>query len=132
MKASVFQAPKQVKKVGEAASSWYVGWFDPEGKKRCKSCGPGSDGHRLAEKERKKVETQLITGTYEDKIRKTWKEFRVGYDAKVLEGMGVTNREATDHAMRQFQRVIKPGKITTIKTATIDELRASAARSAAR
>jgi hypothetical protein len=40
MKAWVFQGPKQVKKVGEAAASWNVGWFTPEGKKRCQSCGP--------------------------------------------------------------------------------------------
>ena len=36
-----FQDDKQVKKHGEAAASWYVGWFDPAGKNRCKSCGPG-------------------------------------------------------------------------------------------
>jgi hypothetical protein len=48
MKAWVFQDPKQVQKKGVEAASWYVGWFDPEGKKRCTSCGPGSDGHRRA------------------------------------------------------------------------------------
>jgi integrase len=121
MNAWVFQDPKHVKKVGEAAASWYVGWFTLEGKKRCKSCGPGARGHDLAEKERKKIEAQLITGTYEDKRRETWKEFCAVYRAKVLEGMRVRNREPTDHAIRQFERVIGPGKMFAIKTATIDE-----------
>src|SRR5262249_58357120 len=43
-KAWVYQDDKQVKKVGEAKASWYVGWLDPEGKRRCKSFGRGADG----------------------------------------------------------------------------------------
>ena len=65
MKAWVYQDAKQVKKRGEDAASWYVGWFDPDGKKRCESCGPGAVGKSLAKKLRKKREAELITGTYE-------------------------------------------------------------------
>ncbi len=45
--AWIYQDDKQVKKVGEDAASWYVGWYDPKGKKRCKSCGPGPRGKSL-------------------------------------------------------------------------------------
>ena len=55
----VYQDDKQVKKHGEAAASWYVGWIDPDGNKRGKSCGPGLEGQRNAEKRRKKREAEL-------------------------------------------------------------------------
>jgi hypothetical protein len=42
--AWIYQDDKQVKKHGAEAASWYVGWYDPEGKRRCKSCGPGERG----------------------------------------------------------------------------------------
>ena len=63
MSAWVFQEQKQVEKNGDAAS-WSVGWYDPEGKRRCKSCGPGTEGKRNAEKLRKKIDAELLTGTY--------------------------------------------------------------------
>jgi hypothetical protein len=40
-------------------ASWYVGWIDPEGKRRSKSCAPGEDGQRNAEKLRRKTEPKL-------------------------------------------------------------------------
>jgi integrase len=121
MSAWVYQDPKQVKKVGDANASWYIGWFDPEGKKRCKSCGPGADGHRLAEKERKKVEAQLITGTYQDSSRKTWEEFRKEYEAKVLDGLAVRSRDEIRFSLNNFERVVRPVKMSAIRTATIDD-----------
>jgi hypothetical protein len=64
MKAWVYQGDKQLKKRGPDKASWYVGWLDPEGKRRCKSCEPGARGKDLAEKYRRKVEAELLTGTY--------------------------------------------------------------------
>ena len=46
--AWVYQDDKQVKKVGAEKASWYVGWLDPEGKRRCKSCSPGTVGKKAA------------------------------------------------------------------------------------
>jgi hypothetical protein len=43
MKAWIYQDDKQVKKHGTKKASWYVGWIDPEGKRRCQSCGPVAD-----------------------------------------------------------------------------------------
>src|SRR5262249_13661406 len=71
-KAWVYQDDKQVKKVGKKQASWYVGWLDPEGKRRCKSFGRGSDGKRLADHFKRKVEAELMTGTYQSTNRKTW------------------------------------------------------------
>jgi integrase len=119
MSAWVYQDDKQVKKHGEEAASWYVGWIDPAGKKRCKSCGPGPAGKRNAEKLRKKREAELLTGTYQANDRKTWEEFRQEYDAKVLEGMDRGNREQTGFALAHFERLIKPKMMRGITTLTI-------------
>jgi integrase len=121
MKAWVFQDPKQLQKVGAAAASWYVGWFDPEGKKRCSSCGPGADGYRLAEKVRKRVEAQLITGTYQSNGKKTWAEFRAEYEAKVLDGLAPRSRDEIRFSLNSFERIVRPGKMAAIKTTTIDD-----------
>jgi integrase len=121
MKAWVFQDPKQVKKVGAEAASWYVGWFDPEGKKRCKSCGPSARGHDLAEKERKKVEAQLITGTYEDKSRTTWKDFCQEYEERILAGLAVKTRDEALVSLGHFQRIVKPVRVAVLRTSHVDQ-----------
>jgi hypothetical protein len=44
--AWIFQDPRQFKKHGPDRAAWYVGWIDPEGKRRCKSCGVGAEASR--------------------------------------------------------------------------------------
>jgi integrase len=122
-KAWVYQDPKQVKKHGADVASWYVGWIDPDGKRRCESCGPGKTGLGLAEKVRKKREAELITGTYQSKARKTWAEFREEYEEKIVNGLeGSTARQIVT-AFEHFERLIKPVRMTGIKTQSIDTYR---------
>jgi integrase len=118
--AWTYQDDKQVKKHGEAKASWYVGWIDPEGKRRCKSCGPGSRGKKAAEKLRRKREAELLEGTYQSNSKKTWAEFREQYEALVLPGLAVRSRPEVRTAFDHFERLIKPGKVATIKTTTVD------------
>ena len=120
-KVWIFQDPKQVKKVGQEQASYYVGFYDPEGKKRCESCGPGPEGRKNAEKIKRKREAELLTGTYQAKDKATWEEFRKEYDAKVLEGMDVRNREETRQALRQFERIINPKRAAAITSLTVAE-----------
>jgi hypothetical protein len=40
--AWIFQKIEQVRDLGEAKASWYVGWYEPEGKHKKKSFGPAS------------------------------------------------------------------------------------------
>jgi integrase len=124
MKAWVFQDPKQVKKHGTACASWYVGWFDTAGKKRSESCGSGPVGKHLADKLRKKREAELITGTYDDKSKKTWAEFRTDYETKILSGKTAGTRRVTLDAFAAFERIIRPVRMLAIKTQTIDDFRA--------
>jgi integrase len=118
-KAWVYQDDKQVKKHGEDKASWYVGWVDPGGKRRGKSCGPGLEGSRNAEKLRKRLEAELTTGTYEDTSRATWDEFRKRYAELVLDGMKLNNRRETVNALDHFQRVIGTKKIASVGSSDI-------------
>jgi integrase len=124
MKAWIYQDDKQVKKHGKAKASHYVGWIDPEGNRRCKSCGPGKDGHRLAEKLRKKREAELLTGTYQSAQKKTWEEFRKEYEAKVVSGMEESTRRLVLDALNHFERIVNPKRMFAIKTQAVDAFRA--------
>ena len=117
--AWVYQDDKQVKKHGEAKASWYAGWIDPEGKRRCKSFGPGAKGKDRAERHARKVEGQLLAGTYEDKGRKTWAEFRKEYEERVLAGLAVRTRDAAGTSLDHFERIVKPKKVSAIKAQAV-------------
>jgi integrase len=117
--AWVYQDDKQVKKHGDDKASWYCGWYDPEGKKRCQSCGPGARGKKAAEKLREKREAELLTGTYQDKSRKTWADFCDEYQEKVLAGQAVKTREAAMTSLGHFERLAAPAKVGVIKAATV-------------
>jgi integrase len=120
----IFQDDKQVKKHGEKKASWYVGWFDPAGKKRCKSCGAGEEGKTAAMRLKKKRAAELITGTYQSNDRKTWDEFQKEYEDKIVSGMSIRTREEIKAALKHFKRLVKPVRVSAIKTSTIDEFTA--------
>jgi integrase len=101
-------------------ASWYVGWIDPAGKRRCKSYGSGSAGKSIAHKERRRIEAELLTGTYQSNTKKTWTEFRQEYEAKVFGGLAIRSREEIKAAFDHFERIATPGRMSTIKTTTID------------
>ncbi len=121
MKAWVYQDSKQLKKHGPELAAWYVGWLDPDGKRKCQSCGKGAKGKQAAGRLREKIAAELLTGTYDDVSRKTWADFRQEYGEKILPGLDYENRRLTETALNHFEAIVRPGKIGTIKTATIDE-----------
>jgi integrase len=121
MRAWIYQDPKQVQKHGTDKAAWSVGWYDPEGKRRCQSCGIGSAGKKTAEKLRKKREAELITGTYQAKDRTTWSQFREEYRTKVLAGKAVWTQVTCKAALDHFERTIKPGRVSKLTTQTIDQ-----------
>jgi integrase len=119
-KAWIYQDDKQVKKHGPDAASWYVGWIDPEGKRKCKSCGPGEQGHRNAEKLRKKREAELIEGTYQAKSAVTWDEFVEQYTERVLDGLEPQTKRCTLDALAHFKRHVGPARVFALGTEHID------------
>ncbi len=116
MKAWVFQDHRQRKRLGDACP-WSVGWIDPEGRRKSKRVGSRS----LAEKFARRVEGQLASGTYEAASAATWKQFRQEYDAKVFGNMSAGNRECVKAAMKHFEAIAKPVKVSSIKATTLDD-----------
>ena len=116
MRAWLFQDSKQLKKLGEDKCPWSVGYYDPDGKKRSRKIGSKS----MAEKFRKKVEGQLAAGTYETVSRKSWSDFRQEYSDKILSGLKPRSRDEIGYTLDHFERIIKPGKMASIKSQTID------------
>jgi integrase len=119
--AWVYQDDKQVKKHGEGAASWYVGWLDPEGKRRCKSCGPCERGKRTAERLRRQVEAELMTGTYKSQLNTAWQDFRKDFEAKILPGLSLATRYEVTGALDHFQRIVKPAKVAHLATPHVDQ-----------
>lgn len=121
-KAWVGRDSKQVKKLGEKDASWYVYWNDPDGRRRTKSCGPGSAGKKLADREADKIHAQLITGTYEAKPREKWSDFRPEFDRLVLDRL---ERAATHvqvkNVIAHFERIICPVRMSSITNKSIQE-----------
>ncbi len=115
MKAWLFQDHRQKQKHGDDAP-WSVGWIDPDGKRRSKKIG----SRTRAERFQRKIEGQLAAGTYETTTRKQWAAFRDEFNHNIGAGMNPDTRAATTYALDRFQEVIRPGRVDTIKTATID------------
>lgn len=120
----VYQDAKQVAKRGAEACSWYVGYYDIDGKRRCQSCGPGNTGKQAASKLRRKIAAELLEGTYaRGNDRKTWKEFRVEYERKILDGLEPNTRRQVLNALNHFERIVNPKLMKSIRTQAIDAYR---------
>src|SRR5262245_1085656 len=85
--AWLFQRSDQVKERGEGAAPWCVGWYEPDGRRKSKSCGPGVGGKKTAERLKSKLTAQLMTGTYEQKTTVLWDDFVREYTRRVLDGL---------------------------------------------
>jgi integrase len=119
--AWVYQDSHQVLKHGADQASWYVGWFEPDGTKRGKSCGPGPQGKRNAEKLRRKLEAELMTGTYQMHTTKLWDDFRAEYERRVLDGLAARSKDEALTALAHFKRIVKPVRVFALCTAHVDD-----------
>ena len=115
MRAWLFQDTRQKQKLGDKAP-WCVGWYTPEGKKRSKRIGSRS----AAEKYARKIEGQLAAGTYADSSRKSWADFRAEYESRIVPRLATSTSRPIKATLDAFERHVKPGKVATITTATID------------
>jgi integrase len=119
--AWIYQDDHQVKKRGTEKASWYVGWIEPDGRRRGKSCGPGEQGKRNAQKLKRKLEAELMTGTYQMHAQKLWDDFHKEYEARVLSRLAPRSRTEALTALAHFKRIIKPMRVFAISTAHVDE-----------
>src|SRR5262245_49036639 len=117
MNAWTFQERKQLAKLGSDDCPWSVGWYDPDGKRKSKTIGSKS----MAEKYARKVEGQLAAGVYQTTSRASWGQCATRYTDTVAKMLAPASRDAAIGALQRFAEVVKPAKVSAIKTATIDE-----------
>ena len=115
MRAWLFQDTKQRKKLGSKCP-WPVGWYTPKGKKRSKKVGAKS----MAEKYRRKVQSELAVGLYEDRKRTKWADFRSQFKEVMQDSKAAGTVDEYERALDAYQRLMKPGYIDSIKTADVD------------
>src|SRR5438094_524502 len=108
MKAWIYQKPAQVRELGKDKAPLYVGWYEPDGRRKGKWCGTGFLGKKNAKKLKEKIDAELLTGTYQAGQKKPWAEFRQEYEAKVIAGKAPATRECVVKSLDIFERIAKP------------------------
>jgi integrase len=116
----IFQELADVNKLGDKAP-WQVSWYEPDGRRKKKSFGPGYLGKKHAERFRSKIESELMTGTYQMEVKKTWEDFYREYDQKILSLAAPRTRDEARTALAHFQRIVKPLRILAINSHHIDD-----------
>lgn len=115
MKAWLFQDYRRKNELGDACP-WSVGWLDPDGKRRSKTIG----SEEKAASYKAVIEDRLAHGHDGVDLRKQWKDFRQEYEKQILAGKRPRTRRVTQEALDHFEKIIKPKKISGIRTQTID------------
>src|SRR5262249_52047753 len=70
---------------------------------------------------RRKLEAQLMTGTYQMHDKKLWDDFHKEYEERVLSPLAPRSRTEALTALAHFKRIIKPVRVFAISTAHVDE-----------
>jgi hypothetical protein len=123
--AWTYQRSEHVRDMGEAKAPWYVGWYEPDGRRKAKSFGPGVRGKDKADRFRRKVEAEMMCGVYEAHARKPWADFRKEYSSRVLEGLAVHTRLQAETSLDHFERIVKPLRVFALSTQHIDDFTAA-------
>jgi integrase len=119
--AWIYQKTDDVKKHGEAQAPYYVGWYEPDGRRKGKCCGEGFHGKKNAQLLKRKIESELMTGTYQMHTRKLWDDFRTEYERRVVSGLAQRSRPQVLTSLDHFKRIIKPVRVFAINTQHIDD-----------
>jgi integrase len=107
--------------MGADDAPWYVGYYDPDGRRHKESCGAGFHGKKKAEKRKRQIEAELMTGTYQKYSKKLWADFRREYSERVVSGLAVLTRPQVETSLDHFERLAKPVRMFAITTAYIDD-----------
>jgi integrase len=119
--AWIFQRNEQVRDMGEDKAPWYVGWYDPDGRRHKESCGAGFRGQKQAEKRKRQIENDLMTGTYQMNVKKMWADFRKEYSERVVSGLAVRSRPQVETSLGHFERIVRPVRVFALTSAHVDQ-----------
>jgi integrase len=115
----IFRYKREVATKGDAAS-WYVGWYDHQGKRHAESCGKGSAGRNRAEKRQRRLQAELDIGVHRAPTKTLWSEFREQFERDVLPGLEPTTRRAYLESLKKFEEHTGVTRIEAIDTRMID------------
>jgi integrase len=112
---------KNLKTLGADKAPYYVGWREPSGRRKGRSCGVGFHGKKNAEQLRIKIEAELTTGKYKEDSRMLWDGFRQEYETRIMAGKSPRTRAQAKTSLDHFERIAKPYRVFAITTKQIDE-----------
>ena len=119
-KVWIFQYKKDVLTKGADKASWYVGWYDLEGRRHAESCGSGSRGEDKAHKRQRRLLGELDLLVHRPRSRELWQDFCDEFEAEVLSGMEATTRAAYKGALDAFARHTGVRRMSQVDTLLID------------
>jgi integrase len=120
----LYQKPDDVRNLGEDAAPWLVGWYEPDGRRKSKTCGAGPRGKKTASRLAAKITAQLMTGTYQQKTTVLWDDFVNEYDRRILAGLEPTTRAEALLSLGHFARLVKPVRVYALDASHIDDFAA--------
>lgn len=98
-----------------------VEWISPTKRRhREKIEGSGRPAKRLADLRCDQINSEITLGTYEDKSRADWSEFRQEYNRTILVGLKPSTRGCVEVALKHFERIVKPTVASAIDSQDID------------
>jgi integrase len=80
----------------------------------------------------RKIESELMTGTYQMKSSVLWDDFVKEYTRRTLEGKVTKTREEALAALAHFKRLVKPVRVFAIDTSHVDDYTAARRKEASR
>lgn len=82
---------------------------------------PGGRGKGLAEKRLRRIQSELALGVHQPVSKKLRADFREEYEDQVLSRLAGSSRVSIGAAFDHFERIVKPHRVESITTKTIDE-----------
>jgi len=119
-KVWIFQYSKEVRERGSDRASWYVGWYDLDGKRHAESCGSGSRGKDAAFKRQRRLFAELDLLVHKPRSRVLWSDFRSEFEAEVLNGMEPTTKVAFMGSLDAFAKHTRIRRMSEIDTLLLD------------
>ncbi len=119
-KVWIFQYQKDVRTKGADKASWYVGWYDLEGRRHAESCGTGSRGKDKAVKRQRQLHGELDQFAHRPRSRELWQAFCDQFEAELLSGVEATTRAAFKGSLDAFARHTGVGRMHQVDTLLID------------
>jgi len=116
----IFKVRKDVLARGDDQASWYVGWYDLQGRRHSESCGAGSAGKNKADKRVRRLQSELDMGVHLPRSKVLWTDFVAQFETEVLSGLEPTTRLAYQSSLDTFARHTGVNRVEPIDTRMID------------